>query len=503
MDRGDIRKDKLQKLANQKFTHLFCTVEQFVRDDVQKAVKKLHSDGVNGIVVVDECHVVTEWATIKQDYGDVGNLRDRNFPKWAFVLMSATVTTKDKSEIVRKLKTLHGDKNSDAVEIWGICNRPNIYYIATQINSRQIKNPSKLENDSVTFDWVDNKPHDRDMKRVEEERKWFWDGEDIAIPGYGGSTWYASSRPIRTKEEKKYGRIPRLLQQVIRDLQRAANQGDLANFPRVVIFGRTKKDCDDIYEYLTETVLMWGRGVKGATWNRIIQKFTGETISKNAITRQMLEKDSPLRVVVCTKAFGMGIDIPNIYLSIHWGCPSTLSQFSQESGRVARDSSNSYSILYWTALDFKRAPAMLKAYITPAAGECRRLALMRPFNKGVEKMTSAQTKGTQEDAAIFALALQTWNAKTARAVMPAVDSTTAVMTALPTAMPAVAMTTTVIVITIATTSTIRMPWTTLPYTDWRRSHLTMTTTAVTDPVVNEVIIFSLTRTGLIPTLMNG
>ena len=44
-----------------------------------------------------------------------------------------------------------------------------------------------------------------------------------------------------------------------------------------------------------------------------------------------------LRVVLATTAFGMGINCPDIKRVIHWGPPSTLEQYAQESGRVGRN----------------------------------------------------------------------------------------------------------------------------------------------------------------------
>ena len=42
-------------------------------------------------------------------------------------------------------------------------------------------------------------------------------------------------------------------------------------------------------------------------------------------------------VLISTKAFGMGIDKPNIRLTIHYGVPSSLEAFYQEAGRAGRE----------------------------------------------------------------------------------------------------------------------------------------------------------------------
>ena len=41
--------------------------------------------------------------------------------------------------------------------------------------------------------------------------------------------------------------------------------------------------------------------------------------------------------MVCTSAFGMGVDVPNVDLVIRIGCPPTLEELVQAFGRAGRD----------------------------------------------------------------------------------------------------------------------------------------------------------------------
>jgi len=70
--------------------------------------------------------------------------------------------------------------------------------------------------------------------------------------------------------------------------------------------------------------------------------------------RQSRWKDGSIRVMVCTNAFGMGIDKPDVRFVIHFDVPDSPEAYFQEAGRGGRDGKRSYAVTLWNASDTRR-----------------------------------------------------------------------------------------------------------------------------------------------------
>lgn len=76
----------------------------------------------------------------------------------------------------------------------------------------------------------------------------------------------------------------------------------------------------------------------GNAWERqeLLKRFVGESLPS-------------ADHIICTNAFGMGLDIPNVRLVVHWQHPASMEDLLQEFGRAGRDGRRSVSVIFHEA----------------------------------------------------------------------------------------------------------------------------------------------------------
>ena len=113
------------------------------------------------------------------------------------------------------------------------------------------------------------------------------------------------------------------------------------HMPRVIIYCRNFQDCSEIYSLFRDslgTTFTEPPGAPSITRFRLVEMFT--SVTDNYIKEDIIKlfmKQSHLRVVVATIAFGMGIDCGDVREVVHVGAPDDVESYIQETGRAGRD----------------------------------------------------------------------------------------------------------------------------------------------------------------------
>ncbi|MGC4234520.1 MAG: ATP-dependent DNA helicase RecQ [Niabella sp.] len=82
------------------------------------------------------------------------------------------------------------------------------------------------------------------------------------------------------------------------------------------------------------------------------QGFAADFYNAGLSTEERAQKQdrwikNHIRVMVCTNAFGMGIDKPDVRIVIHADVPDCLENYYQEAGRAGRDGKKSFAVLLY------------------------------------------------------------------------------------------------------------------------------------------------------------
>ena len=108
---------------------------------------------------------------------------------------------------------------------------------------------------------------------------------------------------------------------------------------RLIVYCRSLNVCSDLYAYFISNLgehSYYPLGAPHISDNRLFGMFHANTPAhnKDVILRSMQIADGVVRIVFATVALGMGVNFIGLHRTIHYGAPSSIEDYFQESGRA-------------------------------------------------------------------------------------------------------------------------------------------------------------------------
>lgn len=339
------RKAALERVHNGEAVFLFVSPERLQIKEFRDELESLYSKKLFfSYCVIDEAHCVSEWGhDFRTSYLRLGEnaikyCLTKDLQPITLIGLTATASFDVLTDILREISTKDQILDSDAIIRFETTNRPEIQYEVIEVNIQpdsnnewKIREQLGKEKHRILNDVLTKLPqrleHYNNSTGEIFNDAYINDPQRIIING-----------EFNEENEKENIQLPDTIYNNFFN-DHCSNAGLIFCPHRSWYFGATDKynkggAKNGVFDTLSDQF-----NSKAGTFigtNNEDDK-DNESIENDNIDNQNKFISNDLNLLVCTKAFGMGIDKPNVRFSTHINYPSSIESFIQESGRIGRD----------------------------------------------------------------------------------------------------------------------------------------------------------------------
>ena len=276
-----------QRLRTGSLKFLFVSPEQFQKPEFRQLLASVHQARVITRFVIDEVHCISEWGhDFRTSYLNLAHTIEKFAPNVPILCLTATAAVK----VIQDIQIEFDMSDEDIVY--------SMDQSRHELNFQVLKSKRKMAN----------------LKSLLEQRR----SKNII----NKKNAFIVFAPTINDSQVKFGvsGVSTHVREVIKD-------GKIGVFS-----GKTPKNfvLSEELKNLSETS----------------ENITNYDTYKIEVQKQF--KKNKLDGIVATKAFGMGVNKPNVRLVVHYGMPQSLESLYQEAGRAGRDKKPSECITIFT-----------------------------------------------------------------------------------------------------------------------------------------------------------
>lgn len=293
-------KSEIEKgLAEGRFLMCYVSPERFQIASFLESVREYAKNHLVSVIAIDEAHCVSEWGhDFRASYLGLGRTCREVCNTQGYVPPLLALTGTASVSVLTDMKRDHGIDDPGTIIKPKTFDRAEIHYrVVTAKSSEKMKALFKILNETLP-------------REFDKPRMGFYDA---------------------TSDEQTMSGIV--------FCQNVNGAYGLMNSQKAVHFGHP-----GVWDYLNEMFphrcsYYCGKRPKS------FKGMTDQEWAKRKTEQAARFKQNEMPIMVATKAFGMGIDKPNIRWVVHFGIPGSLESYYQEVGRAARDREDAYAYL--------------------------------------------------------------------------------------------------------------------------------------------------------------